>query len=188
MISTRHAIQARPGAASQRRLLAGATGSPSQATISGAAAGHRQLRRGRAVKRPAAMATVAGLWIDRRKAVVAILSAAGDVLTEVHSEVESAGSRSGGVKSTTSYESQLVKADDRRQRAFTGHINRYYDRVVTAVGGTRSVFICGPGEAKGEFRKHLEKAAPGKHSLTVEAAAGLSTRQLMAKIRAHFAC
>jgi hypothetical protein len=188
MISTRHAIQARPGAAAQRRHQAAVTGSPKRLIVSGAAAGHVVLRRVRAVKHPAAMATVAGLWIDRRKAVIAVISAAGEALTEIHSDVERAGSRSGGVQSTASYESQLVKADDRRQRAFSGHISRFYDRVLAAVDGTESVFICGPGEAKGEFRKHLEKAGPGERCIAVEAAAGLSTRQLMAKIRAHFRC
>ncbi len=186
MISSKHADQQRVGLAAQRRRQVAELGTPKRVIISGNAAGHDTLRRVRTFKRSAKTKTVAGVWIDRRKAVIAIISAAGDALTEIHAGVERKPSRVAGVQSTTTYESQLVESDDRRQREFTGHIGRYYDQVASALGETHDVFVFGPGEAKGEFQKHLDHHGPKNRVIAMQAAGGLSTRQILAKVRSHF--
>ncbi len=56
-----------------------------------------------------------------------------------------------------SYEARQVPPDDRRQMALTGELNAYYDRVIAAVANLDALLILGPGEAKGEFKKRLDR-------------------------------
>jgi stalled ribosome rescue protein Dom34 len=186
MISKKHSNRPRISLAEKRKRAAAPHGTPKRVIISGEAAGHDTLRPARAARRSARVETVAGLWIDRRKAVIAVISAAGDALTEIHAGVEWEPSRFSGSQSTTTYESQLVKSDDRHLRRFTGRMGHYYDRVAAALGKTHAILILGPGEAKGEFRKHLVQSGPGDRSIGMAAAGGMSTRQLVARIRTHF--
>lgn len=132
------------------------------------------------------MKTTAGLWIDHRKAVIAIVSAQGERTTEVRSNVERQPGRYAGVRSTTPYEAQLVQADDSQEREFTGHLNRYYAEVIAAIHDAESVLIFGPGEAKGELKKRLEHDRIGVHITAVETTDKMTDRQIAAKVRDCF--
>ena len=49
-----------------------------------------------------------------------------------------------------------------------------------------SLFVFGPGEAKGELVKRLAHEKPTTRSVNVEAADKLTDRQIAAKVREHF--
>jgi hypothetical protein len=132
------------------------------------------------------MKTVAGLWIDHRKAVIAIISAEGEEMMEIRSNVESQPGRIDGVRSTTPYEEQLVQADDSHQREFTGHLNQYYERVLETIRGAESVLIFGPGEAKGEFKKRLDHAKFEGSISAIETTDKMTDHQIAAKAREYF--
>ena len=132
------------------------------------------------------MKTIAGLWIDHRKAVIAIVSTDGEEITEIRSNVEKQPGRLDGVRSTLPYEEQLVKADDSHQREFTNHLNQYYDRVVAAIRDAEAILIFGPGEAKGELKKRLlHDQVPG-NILEMETTDNMTNNQIAAKVREHF--
>ena len=81
------------------------------------------------------MKTRIGLWIDHRKAVVVALIHGGmETTVVIQSKVDRQPSRSGGKQSTTSYEPQLVSADDRRQKRFTGQLDIYYEALIACNG------------------------------------------------------
>ncbi len=104
------------------------------------------------------MKTAAGLWIDHRKAIVVTLSEKGKETTrQILSNVEKQRGRSKGIRSTTSFESQLVQKDDRQQRGFTKHLKVFYDDVMACIRDAHAVLIFGPGEAKGELKKLMEQ-------------------------------
>ena len=109
------------------------------------------------------MNTTAGLWIDHRKAVITIASAKGEETVEIRSNIDKQPGRSMGIRSTEAYEAQLVKADDSRERKFIGHLNQYYAKVIAAIRDADAVLILGPGEAKGELKKRLDRANVGGH-------------------------
>ena len=132
------------------------------------------------------MKTTAGLWIDHRKAVIAVLSEEGEETLEIQSNVEKQPGRLAGVRSTTPYESQKLQADDSLQREFTGHLNHFYDEVIAAVRDAESVLLFGPGEAKGELKKRLERDKLGGHIIAVETADKMTDRQIAAKVREYF--
>jgi stalled ribosome rescue protein Dom34 len=132
------------------------------------------------------MRTIVGLWIDHRKAVIARVSDQGEDTKVIESEVEKQPARLAGVRSTTSYESQKVQADDRRQREFTAHLHGFYDEVIAAISDAESILIFGPGEAKGELRKRLERKKPDIRIVAVETVDKMTDRQVAAKVREYF--
>ena len=91
--------------------------------------------------------------------------------------------RSGDSPLKGSYESRQVPADDIRQRAFTSHLNIYYDAVIASVRGAESILIFRPGEAKTELKEHLEKHKLGERIAAIETADKMTDRQIAAKVR-----
>lgn len=132
------------------------------------------------------MKTTAGLWVDHRKAVIAIVSGAGEKTLEIRSNVEKQPGRFAGVRSTTPYEAQKIQADDSHEREFTGHLNNYYDEVIAAIRDAESILLFGPGEAKAELRKRLERDKLGGHIIAIETVDKMTDRQIAAKVREYF--
>ena len=130
--------------------------------------------------------TTAGLWIDHRKAVIAIISAEGQKTLEIESNVEKQPGRFAGVRSTTPYESQKTHADDSHEREFTGHLNLFYAKVIAVLRGAESILLFGPGEAKGELKKRLERDMPNGRIIAVETTDKMTDGQIAAKVREYF--
>jgi len=128
-----------------------------------------------------------GLWIDHRKAIVVTVTDQGQEIALTISGVEKQLRRSGDSPLKGPYESQQVPADNSRQRTLTGHLNVYYDAVIASIGDAESILIFGPGEAKGELKKRLEHAKPGRRIATVVTVDKMTDRQISAKVREHFA-
>jgi hypothetical protein len=126
-----------------------------------------------------------GIWIDHRKAVIVTILPNGEQLDTVLSGVEKHAERAGDSPLKGPYEAQQVPADNKRQRALTGHLNTYYDAVIAKTIDA-SLFIFGPGEAKGELKRRLEQKHLGSRVEGVETAENLTDRQVAAKVRAYF--
>ncbi|OGV70562.1 MAG: hypothetical protein A2283_08835 [Lentisphaerae bacterium RIFOXYA12_FULL_48_11] len=133
------------------------------------------------------MRTKIGLWIDHRKTIIVAITDKGEETRLVLSKVEKHLQRSGDSPLKGRYESQKVPADDSRQRTFTGHLNIYYEAVIACLRNAESILIFGPGEAKGELKKRLEKNKMGGRIAGVETVDNMTDRQITAKIRQHFA-
>lgn len=132
------------------------------------------------------MKTSVGLWIDHRKSVIVVVSGKGEATRVIESHVEKQPGRFAGVRSTTPYEAQKAQADDSREREFMGHLRVYYDEVVAAIRDAESILIFGPGEAKGELKKRLERDNLGGRIVAMETVDKLTDRQIAAKVREYF--
>ena len=130
------------------------------------------------------MSTNIGVWIDHRKAVIVTLSDKGEDIKEIPSNVEKHRSRTNGVQSIGSYESQKVAASDSHQREFTGHLNVFYDEVVASIKSAESILLMGPGEAKGELKKRIEMN--NSRIAGVVTVDKLTPVQIAARVRAYF--
>jgi hypothetical protein len=142
---------------------------------------------GEASDKENAMGTKVGLWIDHRKAMVVRVTEKGEEIALTISGVEKQLRRSGDSPLKGPSEPRRVPADDRRQRAFAGHLNPYYDAVIASIGDAESILIFGPGEAKGELKKRLARKSLGGRIASVETADRLTYPQITAKVRQHFA-
>ena len=79
-----------------------------------------------------------------------------------------------------------MPADDKRQRALTGHLNLYYDAIIAKAAAADALFIFGPGEAKGELKRRLEHRHLSARVVDVETSEAMTDRQISAKVRMYF--
>jgi hypothetical protein len=128
----------------------------------------------------------AGVWIDHRKALIVVVTPAGERTTLIISKVEKHPQRSGDSPLKGRYAADQVPADDSHQKAYTGELNIYYDTVIAAVCSAEALVILGPGEAKGELRKRLVRNRLGGRVAAVETADKMTDRQIAAKVREYF--
>jgi uncharacterized protein YunC (DUF1805 family) len=133
------------------------------------------------------MRTKVGLWIDHKKAVIVAVTDKGEEIGLVVSKVEKQLQRSGDSPLKGPYEARKVPADDSRQRTLTAHLNIYYEAVIASIRDAESILIFGPGEAKGELKKRLEKSKLGGRIVGVETVDKMTDRQIAAKVRQYFA-
>ena len=79
-----------------------------------------------------------------------------------------------------------VRRDDIRQRALTGHLDGFYDEVVDCIRDTESILVLGPGEAKGELSKRLEKDNLGRRIVGIKTSDKITDKQIVALVRGYF--
>jgi hypothetical protein len=127
-----------------------------------------------------------GIWIDHRKAVIVTVLDGGEQIDTIASNVEKHPERAGDSPLKGRYEAQQVPADDKRQRALTGHMNTFYDTIIGKIASADAMFIFGPGEAKGELKRRLEHQKLGSRVSVLETADQLTDRQISARVREHF--
>jgi hypothetical protein len=120
-----------------------------------------------------------GLWIDHRKAVIAIVTEEGEELKKITSNMEK------HVRFTSGTGSEDGSSEDVRDRQFGNHLNNYYDQVIAVIRDADSIQIFGPGEAKGELEKRLEREGLKAHILAIETVDKMTDRQIAAKVRDH---
>ena len=121
----------------------------------------------------------AGLWIDHRKAVIVIISEAGEEVKEIDSNMEK------HVRFTEGNGYQDGSSEDVRDRQFGNHLDNFYDAVVAVIRGADTIQIYGPGEAKGELAKRLEHDGVKERILVIETEDKMTDRQISAKVRGH---
>ena len=117
-----------------------------------------------------------GLWIDHRKAVVVIVHGDSEEVKEIISHMEKHVRFSGRA-------SEDGASEDVRDRQYENHLNSFYDSVVAVIRDGDSVQICGPGEAKGELKKRLEREGFKGIILDVQTVDKMTDRQIAAKVR-----
>lgn len=114
-----------------------------------------------------------GLWIDHNNAVIVFLSGKDEETKHISSDTEN-------------HPHSGVKADDVRLSVKTEYLNKYYDEIISCLSEAESVFIFGPGEAKGELKKRLENNNHAEKTINIETSDNLTEPQIAAKVRDHF--
>lgn len=127
-----------------------------------------------------------GIWIDHREAIIVSLTGVAEKTLRISSNSGKHLRYSGSSHSKTPEGMKEVTSEDRRDRRFENVLNQFYDEVVAAVQDAQSIQIFGPGEAKGELEKRLERAGLKEHVLAIEAADNMTDGQIVAKVRKRF--
>ena len=122
------------------------------------------------------MKKTVGLWIDHKKAVIVFVAGKDTETKLISSNIEEHHRQSG----------VAMPADDVRQRELTGHLNSFYDEVVSSIREAESILILGPGEAKGELRKRLEKGKLSRRIIGIKTSDKMTEKQIVAVVRGHF--
>jgi hypothetical protein len=64
-----------------------------------------------------------------------------------------------------------------------GHLANYYDEVIVCIGDAETILIFGPGEAKVELKKRMERDKIGIRIVTMETADKMTEPQIVAKVK-----
>ena len=124
------------------------------------------------------MKSEVGVWIDHRKAVIASIAGETESIRQVTSNMEKHVRYSGAA--------QEDSAEDQRDRRFTDHLNKYYERVIECIRDAESILILGPGEAKTELEERLGHDALRGRIVGVETVDKMTDRQIAARVRQRF--
>lgn len=126
-----------------------------------------------------------GLWVDHRKTVIVTIKGGVEETQEIKSNMEKHVRYSGGEHSRDT-SPQGSTAEDMRDRQFGDHLSKYYDGIISTIRDADSIWIFGPGEAKGEFRERLERENLGDRIVGIETVDKMTARQIAAKVRQHY--
>jgi hypothetical protein len=93
-----------------------------------------------------------GLWIDNREAIIVKLTDKGEQIIRINSGAEKqirfeGGSRKDGLQTTEAI----------RGNKLDMQLGKYFDDIIAHIRDAEMIQIFGPGEAKGELVKQLEK-------------------------------
>ncbi len=132
------------------------------------------------------MATKAGVWIDHKQAIVVLVTDDGQEIKKVKSSVEKPAPSAGGARVKNKYTPNDFIAEDRRERKLLDDRKKVYAEVLACIRGADSLLILGPGEAKGEFSRHIKAKKVRGLGVELETTDKMTDRQLVAKVRKHF--
>lgn len=122
------------------------------------------------------MKKTVGLWIDHKKAVIVFVDGKETELKLITANIEKEH-RQSGVE---------TPADDIRQRKSTVELAGFYDEVISCIREAEEILILGPGEAKGELRKRLEKDHLSRRVVGLKTSDKMTDKQIVALVRGHF--
>lgn len=125
-----------------------------------------------------------GLWIDHKQAYL-IWNEDGKVEV-IPSQIEPPAHHSGGTQ-LGGKQNQKADVEVRRSDRFRLQINKYYQQVIQAIKDASSIFIMGPGEAKIEFQKAIQRRK-NLHNrlLKVETTDKMTKNQMIAYVRKFY--
>jgi hypothetical protein len=132
------------------------------------------------------MGTKAGVWIDHKQAIVVLIKGAGRDIRKFNSNLKAFGRPAGTTRSKNKYTPNDFIAEDRRERKLVDERKKVYEEVLACIRGADSLLILGPGEAKGEFSKHIQAKRIRGLATEVETADRMTDSQLAAKVAEHF--
>ena len=128
-----------------------------------------------------------GIWIDHRQAVVVTIIGDQEAIRVIESNVERHARISGGTRSANPTSPQEVVSESQRDERYRHHLAAFYDEVQKSLGAPEKIAIFGPGEAKLEFVRHLQKTKKLQSRIScVDPADKMTPNQLVAKVRQYF--
>ncbi|NJL92749.1 MAG: hypothetical protein HC915_02975 [Anaerolineae bacterium] len=121
-----------------------------------------------------------GLWIDHRPAVIVTLLDREEKTDHVRSGIEQY------VQDSWLGDDSREDKQNTQKRRFASYLSKYYDEVIAYLRYADAILILGPGVAKSELQKELEKQVLGEHVFGIETTDRMTDRQVAAKAREYF--
>jgi len=125
----------------------------------------------------------AGIRIDHHKAIVVLMTDGVESTEEILADADA-------TNAPNSYSNGHTRndfiAEDKRERKAMIHFVEHHDNVIANLHHADSIFIMGPGEAKGEPGKRLEEMSLKGRVSHTEPSDKMSDRQVAACVREVF--
>jgi hypothetical protein len=136
-----------------------------------------------------------GIWLNHREAFVVCLVKTQpfaeenqEMIERIESDMERRVRLSGGSRSRkTPYGPQEISVDGKQEDRLKGQLRIYYHQIIDRLRDADRILIFGPGEAKTELKKEIEKLKEFAGKIKkVESADKMTQRQIAAKVRTFF--
>jgi len=127
-----------------------------------------------------------GLWIDHTKAIIVTIFEKKDETRRVNSNIAKYVHFSGGSYSNPLYGICDISGKGKQDRAFKVFLSIYYQDILSLILYADTVWIFGPGAAKGELEQHLQDHLPNSRIVGIESVRKMTDRQIVAKVRQHY--
>ncbi len=125
----------------------------------------------------------AGVWIDHHKAVILLITDGREDLRQIAASDTTAVHPADGTRAKHSYTRNDFVAEDKLQRKAESHLNKYYDEVIACLHNADSIWILGPGEAKGELKTRIESKKLRGHIARVETVDKMTDHEIAEHVR-----
>lgn len=136
-----------------------------------------------------------GIWLDHREAFVVYFlknqplnNQNQEIIERIESKTERRVRLSGGSRSRkTHYGPQDISVDNKQEDRVKGQLRKYYQEIIKRISDADRILIFGPGEAKFELKKEIEKFKhlTGKIKM-METTDKMTMRQIAARARTFF--
>jgi len=128
-----------------------------------------------------------GLWVDHEKAIIVSLIDGSHKVTHVESDIEGRFRLKGGSRSNTPYGIQSATSESKRDFRYSQHLNIYFQNIINLLKDAKHIFIFGPGDAKFELKKKIEKNNMLLDKISdIETTDKLTEPQIVAKVKKYF--
>lgn len=136
-----------------------------------------------------------GIWLDHREAFIVSLTkdhpalhSNQEMIERIESDIERRVRLSGGSRTRkTPYGPQEISVDSKAEVRFKKQIRQYYSQIMLRLRDADRILIFGPGEAKIELKKEIERSKEFKGKIKkIEAADKMTKGQIAAKVRTFF--
>lgn len=128
-----------------------------------------------------------GLWIDLKKAIIVTVMGEQETTIQVRSNIEKHIRFSGSSDTRPLYGTRSVSSKDKQDPTLTNYLNTYYGGVISLLRHADSIWIFGPGEAKGELNKLLQRdQLLNENIVGIETMDRMTDRQITEKVCQHY--
>ncbi|HER23957.1 MAG TPA: hypothetical protein ENO17_02760 [Candidatus Atribacteria bacterium] len=128
-----------------------------------------------------------GLWVDHEKAIIVSLIDGSHKVTNVESDIEGRFRLKGGSRSNTPWGIQSATSESKRDFRYIKHLNIYFQHIIDLLKDAKQIYIFGPGEAKFELKKKIEKNNILLDKISdIETTDKLTEPQIVAKVKKYF--
>ena len=128
----------------------------------------------------------AGIWLDKRNAVIIQFDGDREVISYFNSEVEE-GNIKGGSRTSTPYSPQEAVSERHVMERRKQQLKKYYQNLISKVGNNDQLLIMGPAETKKAIFNELNNMH-GSHikKIFLESADSMTVPQIRSKVRSYF--
>jgi hypothetical protein len=128
-----------------------------------------------------------GIWIDRRDAFLISIKNDRTTVEHIESNADSHFRPKGGWKASGTAVAQSVTKEKTGDERRKHQLHDFYQALIQKIANIDTLLIFGPGEAKHELTKEIEKIkGPRPRIAAVKAAERLTENQLVAEVKSFF--
>jgi hypothetical protein len=128
-----------------------------------------------------------GLWVDHEKAIIVSITNGNHQIIHVKSDIEGHLRLKDDSQSISPSNLQGNTIESKMDSRYRKYLNIYFQHIIDALKEAKHIFIFGPGEAKIEFKKRIEKNNILLNKISgIEASDKLTEPQIVAKVKKYF--